>query len=195
MIAEEQVDAPQTSDKDAEIAELKKRLGEANGHGIEVIADPRDEEISRLREKLAEKDKPTKAIKNPRKRVGPFDDVIIAWKGVSYTIESNRMMGAIRRIEEHVTLAELSEFASTPATTKFGKLSSAFASLLRYAGAQDLTDDDVYAGMWSGDSLQNELFPALEALLSLMLPPTLLVKRMDDRGDLPPGKPEPAVEK
>lgn len=98
----------------------------------------------------------------------PFDDIHVSWQGKPYTIPAHRIMGAIKRIEDHITLAELQRDASR-GTLRLGKLAAAFAEVLRYAGAAAVTETDVYAGMFSDES-QSNVVGAVGSLLGLMIP-------------------------
>ena len=68
--------------------------------------------------------------------MGAFDDVTLNWGGRDYTIPANRMMGAIARIEDVVTLVELNAYFGRDAVP-LGKISMAFGAVLRYAGTHD----------------------------------------------------------
>lgn len=99
-----------------------------------------------------------------------FEDVTIQWAGADYVIPAHRMMGAIARIEDHVTMPELQRFSERE-TLPMTRLSSAFASVLRYAGAVKVTDEDVYAAMFSTDGdAQTTMAAAITVLLSMMVP-------------------------
>lgn len=98
----------------------------------------------------------------------PFDPVHVAWAGKQYTIAADRVMGAIKRVEDHVTLAEL-QVAASRGQLKLARLAGAYADLLRYAGAADVTEADVYAGMFGADA-ENVVVQGTYALLSLMIP-------------------------
>ena len=98
----------------------------------------------------------------------PFEDIHLGWAGKKYTIPADRVMGAIKRIEDHVTLAELQRDAGR-GTLRLGKLSAAFADVLRYAGAAGVTERAVYAGMF-GEEAQVNVVSAVTALLGMMIP-------------------------
>lgn len=114
-----------------------------------------------------------------------FEDITLGWDDKKYVIPSDRVMGAIARVEEHVTMRELAEYASSPSGSRFARVSMAYASLLRYAGAQ-VTDEEVYKKLtkvFTGDDKKDNSAPVIYAavfgLLSLMLPPD----SMRDLGD------------
>ena len=100
-----------------------------------------------------------------------FEDVTLTWKGQDYTIESTKIMGAIAKIEEVITLKELGEYAQK-GDAPMAKLAMAFASVLRYSGAK-VGDDEVYAGLFSGESGAS-VMESLSSLLTMMIPPSAL---------------------
>ena len=103
----------------------------------------------------------------------PFDDVTIHWDGADHIIASDRVMGAIFRIEDHYSATALgSDYSS--GHIRLGKLASAYASVLTYAGAKGVTTETVYAKMMSGKSVKNStanIIGAVTNLLNLMTPP------------------------
>ncbi|KRR16864.1 hypothetical protein [Bradyrhizobium retamae] len=98
----------------------------------------------------------------------PFDDIHLAWQGKTFTIPADRVMGAIKRIEDHLTLAELQRDAGR-GTLRLGKMAAAYADVLRYAGAGAVTESDVYAGMFGEDAEKN-VVGAVSMLLGMMIP-------------------------
>lgn len=106
---------------------------------------------------------------------GIFEDVRLVWDGVTYTIPSNKVMGAIARIEQHVTLTELYMMVADRAKVRMTPLAKAYASVLSYAGAKDLDDEQVYIGLFGIDRMDS-VTSAINGLLELMIPPTELAK-------------------
>lgn len=103
-----------------------------------------------------------------------FRDVTLVWKDESHVIPANRVMGAIFKIEEVFTLKELSDAASRRSTVRLAMVSQAYGNLLRYAGV-DVEDEEVYAGMFAGQSASTEaLMKAITTLLTLMIPPSTM---------------------
>ncbi len=100
--------------------------------------------------------------------MGAFDAVTLAWAGSEYVIPGNRVMGAIARIEDVVTLEELGRYGER-GTMPLAKLAMAYGAVLRYAGA-NVKDDEVFAGMFSDGQKQTDLVTALMSLLTMMLP-------------------------
>lgn len=98
-----------------------------------------------------------------------FDDITFGWDGREYKIPSNRVLGAIARIEEIMTFQELVIYQAR-GTLPLVKLSQAYGSALRYAGAI-VTDEQVYYGMFSGsDDKNSRMVTALTTLLMMMVP-------------------------
>lgn len=103
-----------------------------------------------------------------------FEDIKLTWKGKEYVIPGQHVMKAIARIEDHVTLKELMEGMAKGAP-KFSKISSAYASVLRFTGCA-VEDEEVYEGMLCGSQEESEagisvIAQALTGLLNMMMPP------------------------
>jgi hypothetical protein len=105
--------------------------------------------------------------------MGIFEDVTLTWKGQDYTIESTKVMGAIAKVEEVITLRELFNFYQK-SDAPMVKLSMAFGSVLRYAGAK-VKDEEVYAAMFNHED-QNSVTNSINTLLAMMVPPASMVK-------------------
>lgn len=102
--------------------------------------------------------------------MGAFQDIELVWKGKTFTIQSHRVMGAIYRIEEVITLQEFMNY-SIRGTAPLGKLSGAYASVLRYAGAK-VKDEEVYAECFEGPEQQAMVMTAVANMIQMMLPPS-----------------------
>lgn len=126
-----------------------------------------------------------------------FEDIKIEWDGDEYVVPSNRVMGAIARVEEFVTLKELSEFSQKPEGAKYAKLSQAYGTLLRYAGAK-VEDEEVYEAMFPKNSADEDfrarLYAALGGLLKTMLPPRSL-STVEEGAVVTEGKQQPIAAK
>lgn len=96
-----------------------------------------------------------------------FDKVELKWKGQSYTIESNRVLRLIARIEEVVTIDELVKYAARQ-TAPMAKLAMAYGAALRYAGVE-VTDEEVFESIFVSNSGAS-ITAAITGLLSLMIP-------------------------
>lgn len=98
-----------------------------------------------------------------------FDDIKLTWEGKGYTIPARDVMVAIAAIEGHITLQELTQYASR-GTAPMGRLSNAYAAVLRVAGA-DVTDAQVYLGMFSEVIDHGTISNTVNGLLTMMIPP------------------------
>lgn len=110
-----------------------------------------------------------------------FDDIMLSWRGTEYKVPANKVMGAIKRIEDHVTVHDL--LGMTEAGGDDGKsmvirrtglrlamLASGYAAVLNYAGA-DLTEEEVYQGLFEGKGeAQANAVAAISGLLQMMIP-------------------------
>jgi hypothetical protein len=97
-----------------------------------------------------------------------FDPVTLAWKGEEHTVEPDRIMGLIARIEEIVTLSEI-HAAAQKGGMPLAKLAMAYGAALRYAGAK-VQDAEVYQSFFAGDG--GKTIPgAVAALMAMMVPP------------------------
>lgn len=102
-----------------------------------------------------------------------FEPIELEWNGEQYTIPSNRVLGAIAIIENHVTFTELAD-AAVKNRMPMVRLSQAWGAVLRYAGAK-IEDDEVYSLMFSGD-IKNQIVTSVNALMVMMLPPSAIAK-------------------
>lgn len=123
-----------------------------------------------------------------------FKPVSLTWQGNTYTIAPDRMMGAIGRIEDFITLVEIERYTQQSRTLPMAKLASAFAAVLTYAGAAGVTAEDVYAAMFStkaNDDGQAAAMSAVMVLLTMMVPPGSVAAH----GDAKPGNAPPVAAK
>ncbi len=104
-----------------------------------------------------------------------FEPVVLTWKGVDYEIAPDRVMMLIAKIEDILTLSEIFAYQGKGAAP-MAKLSMAYGVALRYAGAK-VRDDEVYKGMF--DECGSSAGTAINALLSMMLPPAELQSESD----------------
>ena len=120
-----------------------------------------------------------------------FDDIRLHWQGRDYVIRSNRVMGAIARIEDHLTIAELQQYSERN-TAPLAKIAMAYGAVLRYAGAR-VDDDEVYEGLFAADDSSEVIMASLQTLLTMMVPPSALVSGPDGSGEPPMGNSKPAA--
>jgi hypothetical protein len=104
-----------------------------------------------------------------------FSDIELEWEGKVWKVRSTRVMKMIAAIEDHITLPELQQFAAR-GTVPPAKLCMAYATALRYAGAQHVTDDLVYDTIFSGEDGQATVMMAIMGLMQMMLPPSARAK-------------------
>lgn len=110
-----------------------------------------------------------------------FENIELKWEGKVYAIPSNRMMGALARLEEVITLGEMRDFAIRKAAP-IAKMSMAYGALLRYAGGV-VTDDEVYLKMAEGSEVS--ILDVIKNVLLLMVPPS--VRKDMENGKVPDG--------
>lgn len=113
-----------------------------------------------------------------------FEPIHMEWNGEKFTIPANRVLGAIARIEEHVTLNELRTDAGGRGTVRMVVLSRAYASVLRYAGAA-VADEEVYESIFEKTG-GARMLEAIQGLMMLMIPPSKL--RSPEAGKTTKGK-------
>jgi hypothetical protein len=117
-----------------------------------------------------------------------MQDVTLVWKGTEYRVEAREVLPLIAKVEDVITLGELVD-ASNTGKVPIAKLSKAFGVALRYAGAK-VTDDEMYAGMFSGEKL-SAVRMSIMALIGMMVPPEALQDKepvgKKKAGELPGG--------
>lgn len=103
----------------------------------------------------------------------------MTWDGRKYAIPADRMMMTIARVEDIITMGELSAYFTT-GRLPLAKLSQAFGIVLRTAGA-NVDDDQVYEGMFraGGKEVQRRAVEAIGMLMQLMIPPAHLRAQED----------------
>jgi hypothetical protein len=118
-----------------------------------------------------------------------FEDIHLAWGEETGTIPSDRVMGAIARIEQHITLPELYDAGASRKMPPLTLLAAAYGSVLRYAGLA-VSDAEVYAGLF--DKTRGEaslVVTAVQGLMEIMIPPDALKAARKAR-DAPKGSAE-----
>lgn len=97
--------------------------------------------------------------------MGIFQDIILAWQGQEFTVKSNEVMKLIAKVEDVVSLGELTQ-ASGP---KLSRLSEAYAVALSHAGCP-VSIEEVYASLF-GQGGRDVASKAVSGLVMMMLPP------------------------
>jgi len=118
-----------------------------------------------------------------------FEDITLDFQGVTYSLSGDgQIMKAIAAIEDHVTISELTEGSQT-GKLPLAKLASAFAAVLRQAGAR-VSDAEVYADMWRGGGDIDKITEAITSLLTMMMPPETMreLNASDAEGDADNGE-------
>jgi hypothetical protein len=103
-----------------------------------------------------------------------FEEVRFGWNGREYKIPPDQVMRLLAQIEDVVTMGDLYRY-SVSGRPPLAKLATAYGLALRYAGA-NVSDEEIYVGMFKskGKELQTTVVRAIQALLSLMVPPAAL---------------------
>lgn len=100
-----------------------------------------------------------------------FNPVKLTWGGKEYVIPPDQVLRAIAIAEEIVTVNELVQMRVT-LNVKFQVIAKAYASLLRFAGAKDVTDEQVFCSLFpSKGNVIGNAFATLDALMVMMTPP------------------------
>jgi hypothetical protein len=106
-----------------------------------------------------------------------FVDVVLNWDGKQYTIKAYRVLGAVARIEDHVTMVELMQ-AAQAGSMPVAKVAMALGAVLKYAGAP-ATPEDVYEHILTSSGAA--VLECLNSILELVVPPSLReVKQVKD---------------
>lgn len=102
-----------------------------------------------------------------------FKDIELVWHGQTYTVKSEKVMRLIAQVEDVCSIADLH------GTPKLAKVSSGYATALRYAGCR-VTDDEVYAAIFqSGANMTQVISELVTGLLVMMVPPPDLIEGAD----------------
>lgn len=96
---------------------------------------------------------------------GVFERVEMTWRGKSYVIEPNRVLRALARVEEVITLQQLED----PQRVSIAKLAMAYGTLLRFSGAP-ANDDEVYEMLFSDGEVATAAVQVVSLLVKLMIP-------------------------
>jgi hypothetical protein len=102
-----------------------------------------------------------------------FQAVTLNWEGRDYVVPADRVFGAIGVVEDVVTFPELVQGLQL-GRPNMSKLARAYGALLRYAGA-NVTDEEIFAGMFVVSELQKNITTAINTLMVLMTPPSAML--------------------
>lgn len=118
-----------------------------------------------------------------------FEDVQLKWNGQSYNIRSHRIVGAVARVEDHLTLFELLRYNEQSGAVPFGKLSGAYEAALKYAGCQ-VKPGEVYVYLMNNVTNAAAITEIVTSMLMIMVPPNM---RETEGGGTAPANPPKAV--
>lgn len=121
-----------------------------------------------------------------------FEEVAVSWGDKKFVIPADRMMMTIARVEDVLTLGDLSAYFAT-GKLPLAKIAQAFGIVLRQAGAS-VEDDEVYEGMFraKGQEVTRRAIEAIHMLMALMVPPAHLRAATEEAAKQ--GKPKASVE-
>ena len=117
-----------------------------------------------------------------------FEDVTLAWDGKEYTVPANKVMMLIAKVEDVITLGQLSD----PANIKMTQLALAFQVALKYAGA-DADHDEVYASLFDmpEDGDVHPVTKAVTDLQMMLVPPSTYKPQETAKTGKPKAKAKP----
>ena len=96
--------------------------------------------------------------------MGVFSDITLTMGGDDYVVPSDRVMGLIEAIEDHVVIFDL----VNPQYLKNVQLCKAYHAALTYAGAV-CTTEQVYDSLFNGG--KEAVIHRITGLLEMMIPP------------------------
>jgi hypothetical protein len=92
-----------------------------------------------------------------------FEDITLTFKGAEYTVPSNAVMRLIAKVEDVISLQELT------GQPKLSKLAEAYTVVLNHAGAKAKTEE-VYASLFGDGGVEN-IQNSIMSLIQMMIPP------------------------
>ena len=95
-----------------------------------------------------------------------FQDITLGFDGKEYTVPSNKVMMLIAKVEDVVSLGDL----TTGTGPKLSRLAEGYCVCLNYAGA-DVKTEQVYETLFGNGGRKN-VEEAITNLMTLMLPPS-----------------------
>lgn len=93
-----------------------------------------------------------------------FEDITLTFGGDEYTIPSNGVMRLIAKIEDVISLQDLT------GQPKLSRLAEAYTVALVYAGCKKVNTEDVYASLF-GDGGRENIQNSITTLIQMMVPP------------------------
>ncbi len=121
-----------------------------------------------------------------------FRKVELEFKGEVYTIHPDKTMGAIATIEEHFPVIQLIS-ALQNNTIKVTALCACVKDVLEYAGAEDITIEQVYDEIMGAGNAQSAIIITLTKLIQLAIPDSQLkriekMQKAAEEANLPTGE-------
>lgn len=112
-----------------------------------------------------------------------FEDIKLTWQGRDYIIPPDRVMRAIAKIEDVITMSELGSYQNAK-RLPLAKISLAYAAVLRHAGAV-VADEEVYNSLFAegAEKTVGNAVAALNALMVMMIPPEHLREKVTEKKD------------
>jgi hypothetical protein len=111
-----------------------------------------------------------------------FDDITLSYDGVDYHIKGNNVFNLIARLEEVITIGDITPPDTLKPTDKWypklTKIAAAYCEMLNYAGAAT-NRDKVYKSLF-GDNKLVSAKEAIEGLYSVMVPPEEMQVEVDE---------------
>lgn len=109
-----------------------------------------------------------------------FQEIKLPWEGKVYIVPPDQVMMCIAKVEAHITLVDLNEYGQRGAAP-LGRLSIAYATALRHAGAR-VSDEEVYASLFKAGDMANRVAESIGVLLMMMIPPDAVAQAGEVKG-------------
>lgn len=99
-----------------------------------------------------------------------FNPVEFVWAGSKYVIPAHKVLSAIARVEEVITLHELQRYGNK-GSPPLARIAMAYGTVLRFAGCP-VTDVQIYEAMFgAGDAKPEDVIESIVTLIAMMVPP------------------------
>ena len=117
-----------------------------------------------------------------------FEDITLTFDGADYVVKANDAMKLIAKVEDVITLAQL----SNPEKVKLNQLALAYTVALKHAGA-DVTHEQVYAALFDvpEDGGVHPIAAAIQNIQLMLVPPSTY-KPVETKKKSPKRKPKAA---
>lgn len=98
-----------------------------------------------------------------------FEPLELKWGGRTYAIQPHRMMGALQKFERAMTPQDFTLLAQGAMGAAPAVCSGAYGSLLRYAGARDVSDTDIFEACREEHFTGEKSMAVIDTLLELQV--------------------------